>query len=49
MYLLDTNVVSELRKAKTGKINRHVKAWAKRVVGQFEIHRFMRSLQVLHE
>lgn len=29
MYLLDTNVVSELRKAKTGKINRHVKAWAK--------------------
>ncbi len=31
MYLLDTNVVSELRKAKTGKINRHVKAWAKSV------------------
>jgi predicted nucleic acid-binding protein len=31
MYLLDTNVVSELRKAKSGKINRNVKAWAKRV------------------
>lgn len=31
MYLLDTNVVSELRKAKTGKINRHVKAWAKSI------------------
>lgn len=28
MYLLDTNVISELRKAKTGKIDRHVKAWA---------------------
>jgi hypothetical protein len=27
MYLLDTNVVSELRKAKSGKIDRHVKAW----------------------
>lgn len=31
MYLLDTNVVSELRKAKSGKINRQVKAWAKSV------------------
>jgi predicted nucleic acid-binding protein len=31
MFLLDTNVVSELRKAKTGKINRRVKAWAKSV------------------
>jgi toxin FitB len=29
MYLLDTNVVSELRKAKSGRIDRHVKAWAK--------------------
>jgi toxin FitB len=28
MYLLDTNVVSELRKAKAGKANRHVTAWA---------------------
>jgi toxin FitB len=31
MYLLDTNVVSELRKGKTGKINRNVSAWAKGV------------------
>jgi toxin FitB len=31
MYLLDTNIVSELRKAKTGKIDRRVKAWAKSV------------------
>lgn len=31
MYLLDTNVVSELRKSKTGKINRNVRAWAKKV------------------
>jgi predicted nucleic acid-binding protein len=28
MHLLDTNVLSELRKAKSGKINRYVKAWA---------------------
>jgi toxin FitB len=28
MYVLDTNVVSELRKAKAGKANRHVVAWA---------------------
>jgi len=28
MYLLDTNVISELRKAKTGKANPHVVAWA---------------------
>jgi toxin FitB len=28
MYLLDTNVVSELRKAKAGKADRHVVAWA---------------------
>jgi predicted nucleic acid-binding protein len=31
MYLLDTNVVSELRKGKTGKVNRNVSAWAKGV------------------
>jgi hypothetical protein len=31
MYLLDTNVVSELRKAKTGKVNRNVNAWARDV------------------
>jgi predicted nucleic acid-binding protein len=28
MYLLDTNVISEFRKAESGKINSHVKAWA---------------------
>jgi len=28
MYLLDTNIVSELRKAKSGKANKKVKAWA---------------------
>ena len=28
MYLLDTNVVSELRKVKTGKADARVAAWA---------------------
>jgi predicted nucleic acid-binding protein len=28
MYLLDTNVVSELRKLETGIADRHVKAWS---------------------
>lgn len=28
MYLLDTNIVSELRKAKSGKADKNVKAWA---------------------
>ncbi|ASG78258.1 type II toxin-antitoxin system VapC family toxin [Salmonella enterica] len=28
MYILDTNVVSELRKARTGKIDANVVAWA---------------------
>lgn len=31
MYLLDTNVVSELRKAKVGKADKNVSAWAKSV------------------
>jgi toxin FitB len=31
MYLLDTNVISELRKAKSGKANKNVSAWAKTV------------------
>lgn len=31
MYLLDTNVVSELRKIRHGKADRHVAAWAERV------------------
>ncbi|PID43462.1 MAG: VapC toxin family PIN domain ribonuclease [Proteobacteria bacterium] len=28
MYLLDTNVVSELRKVKSGKADEHVEAWS---------------------
>lgn len=32
MYVLDTNVVSELRKAKTGKADKHVVAWAQSVL-----------------
>ncbi len=31
MYLLDTNVISELRKAKSGKANKNVVAWANSV------------------
>jgi hypothetical protein len=31
-FLLDTNVISELRKAKTDKINPNVKAWAESVL-----------------
>ena len=31
MYLLDTNVISELRKAKSSKANKKVKAWANSV------------------
>ena len=31
MYLLDTNVVSELRKAKAGKADKRVAAWARSV------------------
>ena len=31
MYILDTNVVSELRKAKSGKADKNVIAWAKAV------------------
>jgi toxin FitB len=32
MYVLDTNVVSELRKGKAGKANQHVIAWASSVL-----------------
>jgi toxin FitB len=31
MYLLDTNVISELRKAKSGKPNKNVIKWAKTI------------------
>ncbi len=34
MYLLDTNVVSELRKAKTGKIDKNIATWAGSVSAQ---------------
>lgn len=33
MYLLDTNVVSELRKARSGKADENVAAWAANVSG----------------
>ena len=31
MYLLDTNVISELRKAKSGKSDKNVITWAKNI------------------
>jgi predicted nucleic acid-binding protein len=31
MYLLDTNVISELRKAKSGKVDKNVVSWANNV------------------
>ena len=31
MFVLDTNVVSELRRAKAGKANKNVTAWATKV------------------
>jgi toxin FitB len=31
MYLLDTNVISELRKIATGRADPHVKVWAKKL------------------
>lgn len=34
MFLLDTNVVSELRKARTGKIDKNIAAWAGSVSAQ---------------
>jgi toxin FitB len=44
MYLLDTNVVSELRKAKTGKINRGVKAWTRSIS---PVSLFLSSISIL--
>lgn len=32
MYLLDTNVISELRKANSGKVNKNVVTWANSVL-----------------
>lgn len=34
MYLLDTNLVSELRKARTGRADPGVVAWAASVINQ---------------
>ena len=45
MYLLDTNVVSELRKVKSGKADRRVSAWA----GQVETAELFVSVIVLQE
>ena len=28
MYLLDTNVISELRKVKSGKADKHIESWS---------------------
>jgi toxin FitB len=44
MYLLDTNVVAELRKAKAGKANKDVTAWAS-VVAPASL--FLSSITVL--
>ncbi len=35
MYLLDTNVISELRKAKSGKSDKNVVMWANSVVSYY--------------
>lgn len=45
MFLLDTNIVSELRKAKAGKANRGVVEWA----GQFPSAVMYVSAMSLHE
>lgn len=44
MYVLDTNVVSELRKAKAGKADRHVVAWASGVPAG---HLYLSAITVL--
>lgn len=44
MYLLDTNVVSELRKAKTGKANKAVVTWAS---GISATHLFLSAITIL--
>ena len=44
MYLLDTNVVSELRKAKTGKADAGVVAWANSISG---VEMFLSVISVL--
>jgi predicted nucleic acid-binding protein len=44
VYVLDTNVVSELRKAKAGKADRHVVAWASNVPAG---HLYLSAITVL--
>jgi toxin FitB len=44
MYVLDTNVVSELRKARAGKADRHVVAWASGVPAG---HLYLSAITVL--
>jgi len=35
MYLLDTNVISELRKSADGRINKGVQSWAEAIFPEF--------------
>lgn len=44
MYLLDTNVISELRKAKSAKADKNVIAWANSIPG---IHLYISVITVL--
>ena len=44
MYLLDTNIVSELRRAKSGKADKRVIAWAKSIPG---IQFYLSAISVL--
>lgn len=44
MYLLDTNVVSELRKAKSGKADKQVIAWAESITAA---HFYLSAISVL--
>ena len=45
MYLLDTNVISELRKARAGKADRNVTAWA----APIPLTQFFVSVVTIHE
>ncbi|MBV8803312.1 MAG: type II toxin-antitoxin system VapC family toxin [Gammaproteobacteria bacterium] len=44
MYLLDTNIVSELRKAKSGKANKNVISWARTIPPS---HLFLSVISIL--
>ncbi len=45
MYLLDTNVISEMRKARAGRIDRNVAKWALEV----DVDQMFTSVIVIHE